>query len=696
MGGPIEPLSRDAAEASASAGIEPAVRAIPLRAEALAVAAPSAPPAPKRSRREGAASPNVLRPCFQPLRLPRRLGAILAEHRAASPSYWIMAAAAGRVARASRPDVPRRALQGLATVFLPRIAHDQSGRERAAACRKALELALPEAAWTAPDFLGEVLLAARNAQRHGKNAARDGRAGRASEADVYTPASIARSMIEAVHIGAKRVLDPACGAGVFLLAAFERAFRRRVEGGQEPKEAARAALRNEIAGLDVDPEAVALAKFGLRLAAWEAAGLDEEDLPAVHRADALVTSRGWEGRADIVIGNPPFVEGRGLTPRQIDALRGRFRCAAVGKVNLFAVFVERGLEFLREGGVLSFILPATFQRNDRYRALREHLLNFTLESIEPLDGAAFGGHVVETVVLRVRKQPPARSWRVSLPGGKLAQRNLPVGPGLRFCDRLSDALRRQIAMMERHGVPLGNHFEVRDGISTGFQPFPKRLLGKRSEDGRRFVAEDGTRVPFDAQRHVKVIDGAEFTAYGPVSWAGRFIEYDKRHEHEPPHPGRPFNCQLRERSIFDRDEKILSRQTGKGLTATVDRQRYFARNSVHVLYVKPGAALSEAGANESMSFSLAALCACLNSRFYKGYFLAVTGENGAVFPQVHIADLKRIPVLPGLLRAGSPVCRLGESLLALHGGGGLGQSERIAKLQKDVERLLEEAFGLRD
>ncbi|MCY3019612.1 MAG: hypothetical protein NTW87_11360, partial [Planctomycetota bacterium] len=230
--------------------------------------------------------------------------------------------------------------------------------------------------------------------------------------------------------------------------------------------------------------------------------------------------------------------------------------------------------------------------------------------------------------------------------------------------------------------------EVRDGISTGFQPFPLRLIG-RVEAGW-FVSGDGARRPLDPRIHKKIIDGGEFHAFTPIGWAGRYIEYDKRHEHNPPHPGRPFNCQLRSPEIFDRPEKLLTRQTARGLIATVDRRRFFVRNSVHVSY--PKIAWHDRG-TRAAEVSLDALCACLNARFYTDYLLAVTGENGNVFPQVHIADLRCLPLLPALLTPDGELARLGAELLAGLGKARLSEAA-IAARRARIEELLRAAFGL--
>ena len=600
----------------------------------------------------------------KPLRIAELLRPVI-QSQAFPAEVWVLRAAEELAARSTRA-VPAAWLEKLAGAL-----HVRSSNSRPDFS------ALPKAIWNEPALLGGFLSIAR----HHAEPERAGRAGRVSEGSVYTPSSVARAIIAELKVGNRRVVDPACGAGAFLLEAFQRGYRRRLEGGETARHAAASVLTHELTGIDIDVKALAVAEFSLRLAALRNANLDTTVPLDLRLSDALQPLDGLDGTCECIVGNPPFVEGRGLSADVLYGLRSRFQCAAAGKVNLFAVFIERALELLKDNGVMALIVPATFQRNARYQLLREFLLKHTIESIKPLEKEHFEGHAVETVILRVRKRPPVVSSRVKLSGGVMLQSQLPIGPVHRFCDHLPRALRRQIELMERHGAPLGDCFEVRDGISTGFQPFPQKLLGRAV--GSQFVAADGTAHSFDAAIHRKVIDGCEFNAFTPIAWDGRYIEYNKAHEHTPPHPGRPFNCQLRDATLYDRAEKILTRQTARGLIATLDRERYFVRNSVHVSFQKP----------EHAALSLDALCACMNSKFYTDYFLAVTGENGDIFPQVHIADIKRLPILPGLLRADSPLANFGAEMLECHKAP-LANADRIAALKTTIEEELTAAFGI--
>lgn len=66
-----------------------------------------------------------------------------------------------------------------------------------------------------------------------------------------------------------RILDPCCGSGHFLVAAFEMLVRFRIqEEGLAPCEACHAVLRENLFGLELDHRCVQIAAFTLALAAW--------------------------------------------------------------------------------------------------------------------------------------------------------------------------------------------------------------------------------------------------------------------------------------------------------------------------------------------------------------------------------------------------------------------------------------------
>ena len=71
------------------------------------------------------------------------------------------------------------------------------------------------------------------------------------------------------HLGELRILDPCCGSGHFLVAAFSMLVPMRMDReGLNTCDAVDAVLRENLHGLELDPRCVAIAAFALAVAAW--------------------------------------------------------------------------------------------------------------------------------------------------------------------------------------------------------------------------------------------------------------------------------------------------------------------------------------------------------------------------------------------------------------------------------------------
>jgi hypothetical protein len=170
----------------------------------------------------------------------------------------------------------------------------------------------------------------------------------AREGQVFTPWRWAERLVALLEPGAgQRWLDPAAGAGIFLQAAGK--------AGVEPR---------DCHALEIDPEAI---RWGQRLvpgSRW----LEGDAL-----ADWSQLPDEWRAGFDRVILNPPYrngVEGRdGVWKTRRAELRRRFETAR-GPFDLYVPFVERGLEFLRPGGLLGLLVPNTWLASHYGQALR--------------------------------------------------------------------------------------------------------------------------------------------------------------------------------------------------------------------------------------------------------------------------------------------------------------------------------------
>jgi hypothetical protein len=66
-----------------------------------------------------------------------------------------------------------------------------------------------------------------------------------------------------------------------------------------------------------------------------------------------------EGGFDVIIGNPPYVRIQTLPKDHVGFFNENY-VSATGNYDIYALFVERGLQLLKPGGILGFILPHKF------------------------------------------------------------------------------------------------------------------------------------------------------------------------------------------------------------------------------------------------------------------------------------------------------------------------------------------------
>lgn len=211
----------------------------------------------------------------------------------------------------------------------------------------------------------------------------------------YTPRHIADAIVERTLSPllargaprALRIVDPSCGAGVFLLAAFAR-LREHLPG--------RAILADVLHGVDMDPLAVEVARLCLTLAllAEEPGPLPDlsqtirvgnaligTDLdPALH---AVARPLDWRQRFDAVIGNPPYdvVEkerGEDVWPHDIvraySEQNPAYQPALGGKKNLYRLFLVRSIHLLQKDGMIGMIVPMSLLADATTAPTRRYLL----------------------------------------------------------------------------------------------------------------------------------------------------------------------------------------------------------------------------------------------------------------------------------------------------------------------------------
>ena len=251
-----------------------------------------------------------------------------------------------------------------------------------------------------------------------------------------------------------RLIDPTCGSGHFLIGAFERMFAlwRDREPGTERAMLAQRCL-DQIAGVDLNPYATAIARFRLIITALKACGVTRlAEAPAfrlhIATGDSLlhgplptdgatmlfdagrmnqniahvfesedaaelkrILGRGYHA----VVGNPPYIAV------QDAALRGAYRArytSCHGKYVLTVPFMERFFELAQvpgadgrnRAGFVGKITGNNFMKREFGAPLVETFLpSVDVQTVIDASGAYIPGHGTPTILLFGRSRRPVAS-----------------------------------------------------------------------------------------------------------------------------------------------------------------------------------------------------------------------------------------------------------------------------------------------
>lgn len=246
-----------------------------------------------------------------------------------------------------------------------------------------------------------------------------------------------------------RLIDPTCGSGHFLLGAFQRLLDvwARNEPARNPRDTVQQAL-NGVYGIDLNPFAVAIARFRLLVAALKASDIErlseapafqihlatgdsllhgrryaELDLTGEHQAGQrhgyahAYASEDLEAANEIlgrqyhaVVGNPPYITVK--DPALNAAYRARYSSCHM-KYSLGVPFTQRFFELALSGdgknpaGYVGLITANSFMKREFGKKLiEENLPRLDLSHVIDTAGAYIPGHGTPTVILFGRDRRP--------------------------------------------------------------------------------------------------------------------------------------------------------------------------------------------------------------------------------------------------------------------------------------------------
>jgi hypothetical protein len=230
-----------------------------------------------------------------------------------------------------------------------------------------------------------------------------------------------------------RIVDPACGSGVFLIMAFdfmkaelarvndkiaELVGRAHMDDLLDPDSEI---LTNNLFGVDVNAESVEITKLSLWIKTARRGKVLDSLSSNIRVGDSLIEDSSFayldhaftwetafpqvfaEGGFDVVLGNPPYVRMEFLKEMK-PYLEKRYAVVS-DRADLYCYFYERGLRLLKPGGRLGYISSSTFLRNGSGKPLRDYLIKeATIEKVVDFgDLQIFEGVATLPLIMTMRR-----------------------------------------------------------------------------------------------------------------------------------------------------------------------------------------------------------------------------------------------------------------------------------------------------
>jgi len=334
-----------------------------------------------------------------------------------------------------------------------------------------------------------------------------------------------------------------------------------------------------------------------------------------------VYNKKYNGGFDIVIGNPPYVK---VADKDIFEYFHKHYKHQDYQQDLYLLFLEKYRSLLADGGKLGIIIPNTWLQSIKYRNIRKYLINeYFWENILHNEDHVFNA-VVDTHILIFQKNKYIKNTDVQIDCSfkkniqfyqKINQYELPDNGDIINIIAKDDE-KQLFEKIKKQSVFIVNICNVYNGV----KPFEK---GKGSPSQtekivkeKPYVFEEGSKPEGDDW--LPLMRGSLMHRYSNFWKNDSWIKYGK------------WLAAPRNPEIFEKDEKIILRQTGDSIIATIVRKRIICRNNLHIII------------SEKLNHKV--ILGFLNSKLTNFYYQQINPEKGEALAEVKKMHVEQLPL----------------------------------------------------
>ncbi|MBZ0184458.1 MAG: N-6 DNA methylase [Melioribacteraceae bacterium] len=351
---------------------------------------------------------------------------------------------------------------------------------------------------------------------------------------------------------------------------------------------------------------------------------------------------------DIVIGNPPYIftrdadftsDFKNYIDREyfskLTANETTTKANQSGKINLFSLFILKGLFVSKQKGLVTFIVPNNLLRTTVYDLIRKYLLDYSrIEELVDLGSGVFDNVTASTIIFRNSNQKPNSFYDT-----KIITNINDIETG-------------------RFDIAYINQNQFRNNVSYSINLFidgsKSNLINKISE-GRKYLGDYCIDIieGIVAHKHLisekrtklnlPLIEGKTITRFG-IRDIKKYLKWDESQIHR-----------TRPKYLWKASKKILIQRISGGsrpITAALDTKKHKTFASINNILLK-----------EQYSTLYEFILGLLNSSLLNWYYANSFSNNSDLTVNISKTFLEKLPIIEPDSKVIKKITKVVESIL---------------------------------
>jgi adenine-specific DNA-methyltransferase len=325
---------------------------------------------------------------------------------------------------------------------------------------------------------------------------------------------------------------------------------------------------------------------------------------------------------DIVIGNPPYVSQKGIEDnpnigyddrilyRQSYEILQNIKASGGTKINLFGLFVEKGLKLLKKAGEVSIIVHKNILKVASYKNLRRLILEkYSIIEIIDMMSGAFLNITAETIIIRISARKNINSLKAKFFDASKSMENFDYK-----ILKQSPFLANQDFIINIYEVNFLKEIQKMGNYNKLSEVAEIASFGLDTNDNKKYFVEQKLNKDYKPAvmgRHI-------------AKWKEKSFGYVYYHESVLTRAGKP--------SVFEVDEKIIMQRISGNLIAAYDSNKLYCFNSTNIIYAP------------KKGYYIKYLLAILNSKFLNFFYCKTYSLDSKVTVNVTLSNLSGLPI----------------------------------------------------